>query len=1148
MANSDHETEISGDLRENDHVRMPTSTTRPQSGAPQLGELGEVPDNEMRQEEVICSICDRSFKPRGLGQHMKRAHPEEANELINIDRTKRRWTNEEIRLLAGQEARAERDGVANINQHLLGLHPTRTLDGIKGKRKQEVYRVELERIRRELDEEETDRVRVEGGNTSQARRNDLREVLRVLVDEVKQIRNKHARVLQELGEAALRGEGLNETKLLKWFSNLFPNVRKPRGPVHSRVTTFQGTNKQIRKQKYAYIQKLYRSNFRAAARAILDREGTIPLSLPGQDEMLQFWARVFSGEGSSNDEVNTSPGEEANGEPLNELRRSESDISSDDSNPESHEIELGHNVTPSARSVDVQLAGEGHDINSVHGNNVDTSTSRADERLTGGIQDTGVARGYGLRRGSIQIDANRPVGRDIIATEDPSSVGGLSENPDLASMWNPVTMEELKGAKTENGSAAGPDGISPESWNKIDIRYKLLLYNLFVFYEGVPKALQNSRTVLIPKEEGGSTDPGDFRPLTICSVVLREFNKVLARRLVVLHHHDPRQTAYQPLDGVGMNVVITTAIIAEARRKLQELHIAILDLAKAFNSIFHEAIKAGVEELGYPKGFVAYITQLYEEAFTVLQFEGRELRAKVGAGVYQGDPLSGLIFLLVFEKGLRALDKDVGFELGTVRCNAGAYSDDNLLYASTREGLQRNINLKSTEEEKVGLLANPRKSNTLSLVPSGREKKMKVVKGKPFIVGGEVVKEIGVLDAWKYLGVRFEGTKVAEAKDNISTCLQRLTEAPLKPQQRLRLLKLIVIPRFQCRLIDSRTTAAGLKKIDVQIRRSVKQWLKLPHDVPNAYLHAPVKAGGLGVACFQFWIPLLRLRKLERLGNSNDERVKEALGTEVYSAIIRRCRQTLRFMGSENPSVRDYDRFWKEELRSKVDGKDLEGAEVHTSSTSWVSWNSDRISGEDYVHYHQLRANCLPTRVRTARGRPEKQVLCRAGCHSTETSQHVIQMCDRTHDVVVMRHDRVVGKLGDEFRRKKYRVEREKHLRIGNVLRKPDLLIMKGGLLHVVDAQVRRCRTLEKDHKDKVEYYQNEPGLTDLLKRTYRVSEVRYHSCTLSYKGIWSKSSVGGLKELGVSDYCLFEIVTSVLRGSWIGWKTFNARNNVVRY
>lgn len=794
------------------------------------------------------------------------------------------------------------------------------------------------------------------------------------------------------------------------------------------------------------------------------------------------------------------------------------------------------------------MTGEGQERIMDLGNDVTSSARGADERMTREEQDTGVAQGYGFRGGSILNGMNRSEGSSTGVTEDPSSVREFSEDPNLVSMWKPVTKEELLGAKVENGSAAGPDGISPDSWNKVNDKYKLLLYNLFVFYEGVPNALQSSRTVFIPKEEGGSTDPGDFRPLTICSVVLREFNKILARRLVKVHEHDPRQTAYQPMDGVGMNVIVTTAIIAEAKRKLKELHIAILDLVKAFNSIYHEAIKAGVEELGYPKGFVKYITRLYEQAYTFLQFEGETKKARVGVGVYQGDPLSGLIFLMVFQKGLKALNKEVGFDLGNARCNAGAYSDDNLLYASTREGLQENIDRKSREEERVGLRANPRKSRTLSLVPSGREKKIKVVTGKPFAVGGGVVEEIGVLDAWKYLGVRFMGTVTAKSDDKLGTFLQRLTEAPLKPQQRLRMLKLIVIPRIQCRLIDSRTTAAGLKRIDVLIRKNVKLWLKLPHDATNAYMHASVRAGGLGIACFQFWIPLMRLMKFRRLGTMEDERVREALKTEHFKAIVRRSKQSLRFMGAEDPTVKDYDRFWREELKRRVDGKDLEGADAHKSSTSWVSWRADQISGEDYIHYHQIRANCLPTRVRTARGRPEKQVQCRAGCNSTETLQHVIQMCDRTHDVVIQKHDRVVDKLEEEFGRRRYRVYREEHLRIGNVLRKPDLLIVKDGRMHVVDAQVRRCRALERDHKDKVDYYKNEPGLTELLKQRFRVDEVSYHSCTLSYKGIWSRASVEELQKLGVSDYCLFEIVTSVLRGSWIGWKTFNTRNNVVRY
>lgn len=51
-----------------------------------------------------------------------------------------------------------------------------------------------------------------------------------------------------------------------------------------------------------------------------------------------------------------------------------------------------------------------------------------------------------------------------------------------------------------------------------------------------------------------------------------------------LFEFDDRKTAYeyQLLDGVGRNAAITSAIIAEAKRKLAEMHAAILDLAKSF--------------------------------------------------------------------------------------------------------------------------------------------------------------------------------------------------------------------------------------------------------------------------------------------------------------------------------------------------------------------------------------------------------------------------------------------------------------------------------------------------------------------------------------------------------------------------------------
>lgn len=62
-----------------------------------------------------CHICLGSFSTaRGLGQHKRRAHPIEANEGINVECVNRRWTDEEMRIIAEAELGAM--GQRHINR------------------------------------------------------------------------------------------------------------------------------------------------------------------------------------------------------------------------------------------------------------------------------------------------------------------------------------------------------------------------------------------------------------------------------------------------------------------------------------------------------------------------------------------------------------------------------------------------------------------------------------------------------------------------------------------------------------------------------------------------------------------------------------------------------------------------------------------------------------------------------------------------------------------------------------------------------------------------------------------------------------------------------------------------------------------------
>lgn len=991
--------------------RMATQTTGSRPGGPPI--------------EHACELCERKFRSvRGLGQHKRSRHADRYNDQINVERFKRRWLLEEVRLMAEMEARATIDGIRFLNKHLCTLIPDRTLEAIRGKRRCPEYRVQVTSFIASLQhnleaEHQTD---IGSSVVGESQRDRLIEEIRMSVEQMKRVRNKYARALQELGEAALRGEHMDEAVLSHAIKSMFSATSCPKGPRHSNVFQYNGSKKQRRRQQYARVQKLYKSDTKAAARVILDNTDQTSVKLPPVEEVFQSWSDVFQdGEGMPGDLV----------------------------------------------------------------------------------------------------------------------VGADSEKESMRPLWEPVTIDEVGWARVANESAAGPDGISPASWNRLSCRFKRLIYNLFMFYENVPREFKVSRTVFIPKVEGGSEDPGDLRPLTICSVVLRGFNKILAKRLVALHDFDERQYAYLPKDGVGACVFGLSGLIANAREKLEELHIAGLDICKAFPSLKHKDVITSQIEAGSPKGFVNYIRNMYTNVKTLMQFEGNSKLTQMNKGVYQGDPISGPAFTMSLEGMLKAMSSSVGIDINGVRVNASAYADDTNLYAGTRKGLQVNIDKYSEEGRIKGQEVSAKKSWTLSLVPSGVDGKMKVVTGKPFTVNGDTIKELTIMDLWRYLGVNYQSNGPELVSRTMEEDLKSLSKGPLKPQQRLHMLKAYVIPRYQDKLVLSRTTATGLRRMDVQIGRYVRKWLSLPHDVPVAYLHAPVRAGGLGVPCLRVWIPLIRLNRLRKAVKRGDQIMMALSDCNLFKSIIHACMGSLACLGTDEPTQVAYHAYWRERLVEKVDGKDLEHAWAHKSSTSWNNAMSGRISGEDYVHYQQIRANALPTRVRTARGRPAKETWCRGGCRRTETAQHVIQECHRTHGVRVRRHDRVVDILGEELR-KRGRLFREQEIQTVRGLRKPDLILVKDDTAHVLDVQVVKCGDLNGSHVAKVGKYEI-PDIERHLKAKYGVTEVKCHACTLSFKGIWCPESVTELKRLGVSEYCLFKIVTSTLRGTWLCWRQFNS-------
>lgn len=99
--------------------------------------------------DLVCEFpgCGREFTTKtGKGLHQRRAHSDWMDAQQNTAAIKGRWNDEETLLLARKEVELTRHGVRFINQAIIDIFPGRTLEGIKGKRKQPAYKALVQEL------------------------------------------------------------------------------------------------------------------------------------------------------------------------------------------------------------------------------------------------------------------------------------------------------------------------------------------------------------------------------------------------------------------------------------------------------------------------------------------------------------------------------------------------------------------------------------------------------------------------------------------------------------------------------------------------------------------------------------------------------------------------------------------------------------------------------------------------------------------------------------------------------------------------------------------------------------------------------------------------------------------------------------------
>lgn len=91
-------------------------------------------------------------------------------------------------------------------------------------------------------------------------------------------------------------------------------------------------------------------------------------------------------------------------------------------------------------------------------------------------------------------------------------------------------------------------------------------------------------------------------------------------------------------------------MIEHAKKERNPLCVAFLDLAKAFDTVSHKHITAGLQRFGSCKHFNGIIEDFYRNASTTFTAsKGTTESIQMTRGVKQGDPLSPLLFNIAMD-------------------------------------------------------------------------------------------------------------------------------------------------------------------------------------------------------------------------------------------------------------------------------------------------------------------------------------------------------------------------------------------------------------------------------------------------------------------------------------------------------------------
>ena len=429
------------------------------------------------------------------------------------------------------------------------------------------------------------------------------------------------------------------------------------------------------------------------------------------------------------------------------------------------------------------------------------------------------------------------------------------------------TFNELKEIimSCPNGKSSGCDGVKYEDlkshWNIIGLQL-VDVFNISILNYKISSYWKHALINRTPKKDFNEADLSTLRDISLLPTVYKIFSKAICQKLLpyVSDRIPFWQRAYlQKRDRQELIFSLKTAI-DDFKRLSTKFHVVFIDFADAFGSVNHEYIFETLQDLGIPYSLLCIIEDIYKySTFQVICKEGLSKTFFIIRGTKTGDPLSGLIFLVVVDRVCKPM-------VTTAMINANlqneqrlnpipvlCFADDISLASFKLDILKEMTSSAEPEMERAGLDVKARKCAVFYERRSGnnwyksKSDRLPVIK-----VQDKVLPVLKRNEPYKYLGkcMTIAGEDPEQIDDFIekyTTLVDKIAACNLPLSLKASALNNMALAKILHHFDNTRLEVVQLKLLNDKLTNVVRSLFNLYKSTTQCVVYVPRDVGGIGI-------------------------------------------------------------------------------------------------------------------------------------------------------------------------------------------------------------------------------------------------------------------------------------------------------------